>query len=207
MTPELTKEIVVGTVAAAATAIFTGIPAALLFWWTWQRDQERIIVKKLIPNWPTLTGEWIPEKDQFGPTFDILVRNRSLFPVYISSAGFLIDGEVIELENPFLYLKMKPNPDPYSNRPYIADDEFDPKEVVSQKLTTIHVHGREDRARIGAALTKAAQRHNKSAEEILISPKVVAIVALQSGPQFTSESFRGRIWRRVRTRVRRWYKA
>src|ERR1043166_6065289 len=139
MTPELAKEIIVGCVAALATAV----PAALLFWWTWQRDQERLIVKKLIPHWPTLTGDSIPETDAFGPVFEILVRNRSLFPVYVSAAGFLIDGEVIELQSPFFPAKMKRNPDPRAGGAYIADDSSDPRELPSQKFTTVLVHGPE----------------------------------------------------------------
>jgi hypothetical protein len=203
MTPELSKEIIVGCVAAVATALFTGVPAALLFWWTWQRDQERIIVKKLIPNWPTLTGEWVPERDAFGPVFNILIRNRSLFTVYFSAAGFLIDGEVIELRNLLLPLKMKPNPDPYSNRPNIADDSFDPREIPSQRYTTLDVYGKEDRTQIAAALMKAAKKHKSTIEEILTSSKVAAIVALQSGKEFTSETFRRRMWRRFKTRIKR----
>jgi hypothetical protein len=57
-------------------------------------------VKKLIPNWSTLTDQWVPETDEFGPVFNILIRNRSLFPIYLSAFGFSIDGEVIALERP-----------------------------------------------------------------------------------------------------------
>jgi len=206
MTPEIAKEIVIGSVAALATAIFTGVPAVLLFWWTWQRDQERIIVKKLIPNWPTLTGQWVPQKDRFGPVFNILVRNRSLFPVYVSAAGFLVDGEVIEIENPLLPVRMRRNPDANSNRPFIADDDSDPKEIPSQKLTTIDVYHPADRQRVAEALKKAAQRHSVSVEDVLTSSKVSAIVALQSGKEFTSETLRRRLWRRTKARIRRLWK-
>jgi hypothetical protein len=198
---ELTKEIIVGCVAAIATALFTGIPAALLFWWTWQRDQERIVVKKLIPHWPTITDQWVPEKDAFGPVFNILIRNRSLFPVYVSALGFSIDREVIELEHPLFPVKMKANPDPHSNRPNIADDDSDPRQILSQKFTTVDVHA--DRATVAAALTKAAERRNTSAEQLLTSSKVFAIVVSQAGNEFTSESFRRRLWRRTKTRMSR----
>lgn len=204
MTPELIKEIIVGSVAAFATAVCTGIPAALLFWWTWQRDQERVIVQKLIPNWSTLAGERVPEKDGFGPVCNILIRNRSFFSVYVSAVGFLIDGEVIELEHPYFPLKMKANPDPNSNRPNIADDDSDPQEIPSQKLLMIDVYEDSDRAKIGESLMKAAKRHKTSAEKILISPRVAAIVALQSRKEFTSETLRRRIWRRAKRRLMRW---
>jgi hypothetical protein len=39
------KEIIVGSVAVASAALFSGVPAAVLVWWTWQRDQERLIVQ------------------------------------------------------------------------------------------------------------------------------------------------------------------
>ena len=175
----------------------------MLFWWTWQRDQEHLIVKKLIPHWPTLTGHRVPEKDACGPVFNILIRNRSLFPVYFSAAGFLIDEEVIELENPLLPLKMKANPDPYSNRPNIPDDASDPKEIPSQRFTMLDVYSREDRVRVSSALMRAAEKHNTSMEQILTSSKVAAIVVLQSGKEFTSETFRRRIWRRLKTRMKR----
>jgi hypothetical protein len=40
MSPELEKEIIVGLLSAFLTAVFTGVPAILLFRWTWQRDQS-----------------------------------------------------------------------------------------------------------------------------------------------------------------------
>ena len=95
MTPELTKELIVDSLSVFLTALFTGVPAGLLFWWTWQRDQERIVVQKLFSNWQTITRNWVSEKDQFGPVFGILVRNRSLFSVHVSSVGFEIDGTII----------------------------------------------------------------------------------------------------------------
>lgn len=198
---ELTKEIIVGCIAAIATAIFTGIPAALLFWWTWQRDQERIIVKKLIIHSATIADHWVADIDAFGPVFNILIRNRSLFPIYVSAVGFSIDGEVIELEHPLFPAKMKANPDPYSNRPNIADGDSDPREILSQKFTTVDTY--KDRAKVASALTKAAERRNTSAERILTSSKVFAIVVSQAGNQFTSESFHQRIWRRTTTRLKR----
>jgi hypothetical protein len=194
---ELKKEIIVGCIAGLATAI----PAALLFWWTWQRDQERIIVKKVIPHSPTLTDQWVPEKDKFGPVFNILITNRSLFPIYLSAFGVSIDGEVIVLESPMLPVKMKANPDPYSNRPNIADADSDPREIPSQKFTTVEMYA--NRAKVASTLTKAAERRNTSADKILTSSKVFVIVLSQAGNEFTSESFRQRIWRTTKTRLKR----
>jgi hypothetical protein len=48
MSPELTKEIIVGAITAFAAALFSGIPAAILIRWSWQRNQERLIVQKLM---------------------------------------------------------------------------------------------------------------------------------------------------------------
>ena len=81
MTPELKKEIIIGVCSALFTATFTGIPAVLLFWWTWRRDQERLVVQKLLMYLPTIAEYTDLEKDEFGPNFGIVVRNRSLFPV------------------------------------------------------------------------------------------------------------------------------
>src|ERR1700730_2151825 len=110
MTPELKKEMVVGILSVFFTALFTGVPAALLFWWTWKRDQEQIIVQKLLNRWDTATGGKVLERDELGPTVGILVRNRSLFSIHVSAVGFEIDGQVIPLEHPAAPMKMKRNP-------------------------------------------------------------------------------------------------
>src|SRR5882672_756006 len=132
MTPELEKELIVGIVSVFFTALFTGIPAALLFWWTWQRDQERLVVQKLLTQVQTTSGSSVLETDQLGPVFGILIRNRSLFPVHISAVGYKIDGNVIALEHPVPPSKMKRNPESNPYRPYILDDAFDPWEIPSQ---------------------------------------------------------------------------
>jgi hypothetical protein len=100
MTPELEKEIIVGVVSAFFTALFTGVPAALLFWWTWKRDQERLRVQKLVNRWKAEKGGTVFERDSLGPTFGILIRNRSLFSVHLSAVGFKIDGQVVPLDHP-----------------------------------------------------------------------------------------------------------
>ena len=82
-------------IVLALTALFTGIPAILLLWWTWRRDQERLVVSVVTKSW--VRDEVVPSRDELGPAPGILVRNRSLFPVHISAAGFRIDEEIIEL--------------------------------------------------------------------------------------------------------------
>lgn len=197
MSPELTKEVIVDSISVILTAIFTGVPAALLFWWTWQRDQERLVVKKLFTNWQTITGNWVPEKDKFGPVFGILIRNQSLFSVHVSAVGFDIDGETIQLERPLFPMKMKKNPDPHSPFPNIGDDDFDPQEIPSLKSAQVSLNPA-DRPRIVAALLAASKKHDVSIEDLLRSRRVAALVALETGKQFTSLSFTKRMWGKVR---------
>jgi hypothetical protein len=197
ITPELTKEIIVGCVAAIATAIFTGVPAALLVWWSWQRDQERLVVQKLIPNSQTVTGEWVAERDGFGPVFGILIRNRSLYPVHLSEMGFEIDGTAIALEHPSFESRMIRNPVANTNRPYVADEEYDPREVPSQSSRQVSVFNPADRAKLTSALAATARRYNSSVEKILTSPRVVVLVALETGKIFRSDPFLRRAWRKL----------
>jgi len=202
MSPELIKQLIVDSLSVVLTALFTGIPAALLFWWTWQRDQERLVVQKLFLNWQTITGNWVSEKDKFGPTFGILVRNRSLFPVHLSAAGFDIDGTVFQLEHPMFPMKMKRNPDPVSPYTYFGDEESDPQELPSLKSVHVSVNPA-DRPRIAAAVLAASEKHNVSTEELIKSWRVAALVALETGKQFTSMPLVKRIWRAVRDRALR----
>jgi len=95
MTPELWKELIIGVFTAA----FTGIPAMLLFWWTWRRDQERVLVQKILPFTQDENGAIALMQDEVGPKFGLVVRNRSLFSVYLSHAAFEIDGELLPLWN------------------------------------------------------------------------------------------------------------
>jgi len=188
---ELEKETIVACVAAAVT----GIPAALLFWWTWRRDQERLKVLKIIDYWPTLDNGQVMAKDETGaPTLGILVRNRSLFPVRVSAAGFRLDRTYIRLENLYLPLRLKKNPDPGSNRPNIPDDS-DPSEIRTGESLRINVRGQVDKAAISQAITEACQRLNVSAEDFVQSRRVAALVALETGREFTSMPFGKRIWR------------
>jgi hypothetical protein len=192
MTPELEKDMIIGIVAVFFTALFTGIPALLLFWWTWQRDQERLIVQKLLVQWQTASGDSVLERDTRGPTFGILIRNRSLFPVHVSAVGYKIDGNVIALEHPIPPSKMKQNPDPHSNRPYILDDTFDPWEIPSQASMRVDLSDA-DRVKIVTALLTAGEKLNLSIEDLLRGAKVEALVASETGKEFTSMSFRARV--------------
>jgi hypothetical protein len=197
MTPELKKELIIGIVSALATALFTGIPAVALFWWTWRRDQERLRVQKLFPHGRTLSGDRVRVRDNFGPVVGIVIRNLSLFPVHVSSVGFDIDGEVVELEQAYFPLKMIPNPDKTSNYPSIADPSADPYEVPCGKSIAVNVMGVADRSRLSNLLKAAAERHKQTEDELLGSSKVVALVALETGKVFSSMPYWKRLWRKA----------
>jgi|SRR5579872_1669500 len=191
MTPDLEKELIVGIFSVLFTALFAGIPGIALFWWTWQRDQERLIVQKLLYRSVDLKGSEVLEQDLVGPTFGIVIRNRSLFPVHVSSVGFKIDGEVIELDSALYETRMMRNPDgrsPYVNIP----DGSDPKEIPSQASTRVSVRD-DDRPKIAEALLRAANKRGVSIEDLLFSPKVAALVATETGKQFTSTPLLNRI--------------
>ena len=155
--------------------------------------RERLVVTVTTKTW--FRGKYVPTKDSFGPACGILIRNRSLFPVHISSAGFKIDGQVIELENLDLPLKTKMVTDGYGNSRAVTDDSYDPSEIPVQKFLQIKPYSPTDRTRIVDALQIAAKRHRVSIEEILASSRVVAIVALETGKECTSEPFPQRFWR------------
>ena len=74
------------------TIVFTGWMA----FWTWRRDQERIIVLKVPSHWETLDGT---KNDLTLCGLGIVVRNLSLFPVRIVALGFFYNGnEVLEFK-------------------------------------------------------------------------------------------------------------
>lgn len=160
MTPELEKE----TIVSVVTALFTGIPAVLLVWWTWKRDQERLIVQKRFPDQKLVAGKL----NDVPPGFGILIRNRSLYSVRISAVGFAIDGTIIHLTS-------------------------DPLEIPIRASLTVPLSAA-DRPRVATALLKAATKHGVSIEEFLNTPKVVAMAALESGKQFTSAPFFKRLF-------------
>jgi hypothetical protein len=192
MTPELEKEMIIGIVSAFFTALFTGIPAAALFWWSWRRDQERLVVQKLVVQPRTAPGG-SAERDKRGPTFGILIRNRSLFSAHVSDVGFKIDGNVIRLEYPRVPHKMKRNTGLMSNALYTLDEEFDPWEVPSQASLRVDVRDK-DHLKIVTALSAAGAKLNLSNEDLFRGPSVEALVASETGKEFTSMPF----WTRVK---------
>lgn len=199
MTPELEKEIIVGVVAAVCTALFTGIPAFLLFWWTWQRDQERLVVQKLLTYAETPDGRRVQLRTGPAPNCGVLIRNRSLFSVRISAVGFQIDDEVVELEHPLFPARMRRNPNPVDRErhPWIADEDHDPRELDGGALLRVETFHPSDQARLETALEAAARRHRTKAADILATRNVAALVALESGRIFTSSISRGRVFLRL----------
>jgi hypothetical protein len=51
---------------------FSGIPAAVLIWWSWKSNQERLIVQKLMWYFNKLGGSGVLLRDNLGPVFQIL---------------------------------------------------------------------------------------------------------------------------------------
>jgi hypothetical protein len=130
------------------------------------------------------------------PALGILIRNQSLFSIRISAVGFNIDGEVIQLEDVCYPLKLKRNPDQYSNRPNIPDDS-DPNEIKSGTYLILKTYGQSSLNLIKRALLAASTKHNISMEDLVLSNKAVALVALESGRQFDSLSLKKRLWKSV----------
>jgi hypothetical protein len=195
MSPELEKEIIVACAGVFFSAFFGGIPAALLFWWTWRRDQERLLVQKWILFADRLDGNEVILKDSSGmPSLGVLIRNRSLFPVRVSAVGLDVDGLILQLDSPHFDIRLKRNPDPSSNRPSIPDDS-DAQEIASGALVTAKVLSHSDRESIRQALGRAATRRHTSVDALLLSKRVTALVALESGRQFDSSSLTRRIVR------------
>lgn len=183
MSPELLKETIVASVAAVCAAI----PSALLVWWTWKRDQERLVVQKSPVTMQGLDGNPVLMKDNSGtPNLRVLIRNRSLFPVRVSAVGFDIDGTVLQMERPNVSLSMKQNPNPRSNQLYIPDDSVDPWEIQSGAYLIVESRGSWDSFR--EALEKAANKRKTSVEKLIMSRRVRALAALESGTEFASAS-------------------
>jgi len=74
--------------ATALTAIPTLALATAVAYWTWRRDQERVIVKKVPLYWETLD----PTREGPISTIGIMVINLSLFPVRIAGLCFRISN-------------------------------------------------------------------------------------------------------------------
>jgi hypothetical protein len=182
LTPELEKEVIIGI----ATAVFTGVPTAALFWWTWRRDQERLIVQKLVFHVKSISGGRVLERDRFGPKFGILIRNLSLFSLHVSAVGFKIDGEVFELDNPIFPVRLKQNPDQESKLALIKTEPS--REIPSQSSTHIDVDF-SDRNKIGEMLQAAASKRGISVDELVMSPRVSALVVAETKKKFSSNTF------------------
>jgi hypothetical protein len=86
MTPERTFTLWI----TALTALPTIVLAAVVAYWNWKRDQERIIVQKSPTHWKTMDGT------QTAATLcgvGVVVTNLSLYPVRIAGLGFRLDGK------------------------------------------------------------------------------------------------------------------
>jgi hypothetical protein len=82
--------LLVAAITALPTIIFTGFVA----YWSWKRDQERLIIKKVSWSWQSATGASVPAKGVAG---GILVRNLSLFPVRVKELGFAVGGKGVSI--------------------------------------------------------------------------------------------------------------
>lgn len=71
-------------------ALISAVPATTLSgviaWWTYRRDQERIVVRKSPMFWPNYDGSPPTDKNLGG--LGVAVTNLSLFPVRIVGLGF-----------------------------------------------------------------------------------------------------------------------
>jgi len=88
-----TFTLLVAGLISAPTIAFTGFVA----YWTWRRDQERLIVRKvihrkLVPRWGPEGGVATEVEADLG---GIVVSNASLFPVRVMSLSFEIDGHEV----------------------------------------------------------------------------------------------------------------
>jgi hypothetical protein len=86
MTPEHKFTLWTTALTALPAIVFTGAVA----YWTWRRDQERIIVQKSPVYWKTLDGTDGPLAG-----VGIVVTNLSLYPVRIAGLAFLVGGKTI----------------------------------------------------------------------------------------------------------------
>jgi hypothetical protein len=55
-----------------------------------------------------------------------------------------------------------------------------------------------DRSNLAAALWTAAEKRDKSVENILTGPKVIALVVTETGKEFNSMPFLRKLWRKIR---------
>jgi len=85
MTPDQKIAILVPTILAFPTIVFTGWVA----WWTWKRDQERVRVQYSPIHWQTLDGV---QTEETLHGLGVVVTNLSLFPVRIVALGLWLPG-------------------------------------------------------------------------------------------------------------------
>lgn len=208
---ELEKETIVACIGAA----FSGVPGILLFWWTWHRDQEHLTLIKVINHCSTLDGESVIEKDELGiPYIDILIRNRSLFPVRVSAVGFQIDKTVVELEDPDWQVRLKRDPAPDTLQREISDDR-DTRELhpgQSARITMSFITDITDRNNFCTAVSNACKRLKMTPKELVLSRKVKALAVLESGRKFSSLPFSILVRRAVKEtiitsfrQIKHWY--
>jgi hypothetical protein len=86
MTPEHTFILWTTALTALPAIVIAGVVA----FWTWRRDQERIIVQKSPVRMQTLD-----ETETAVTGVGIAVTNLSLFPVRIAGLGFRLDGKTV----------------------------------------------------------------------------------------------------------------
>jgi hypothetical protein len=187
MSPELMKETIVACVGVVCSAVFAAIPATILVWWTWQRDQERLIVQKSPLRVNDLYGKPVILKNTYNtPQLRVLIRNRSLFPVRVSAVGFDIDGTIYELTKPSVWTKAQKSAFP------LPPSDDDVIEIPSGAYTFIEFTQNWDSAQVGETLEKAATKQKMSVDALIFSKRVSALVVLETGKRFASGS---RIWR------------
>lgn len=81
-------KILITGLAALPTILLAGVAT----YWSWRRDQERIIVQKSPVHWQTLDGT---QNENTLTGLGIVVRNMSLYPVRIVGLGFILDGKAL----------------------------------------------------------------------------------------------------------------
>lgn len=125
-----------------------------------------------------------------GPWLDVLIRNRSLFPVYVSAVGFEIDGEIFQSKEPY-----------YESSSGIPSGVMgsieDVRRIKSGDSVKASIYQVKDRDALTTALSRAANKYRLSEEDLLLSSRVVALVALESGKQFSSMPWGRKVWRRA----------
>jgi hypothetical protein len=77
-------------ITALPTITFTGFVA----YWTWRRDQERLVIQKVPFYYDSVIGTEVLAQ---GVPGGILVRNLSLFPVRVAGLAFVAKGKFVEI--------------------------------------------------------------------------------------------------------------